>query len=179
MKLLTRAVEEQEELVRSGKDREAALRRLAFRLDRLAWYLAHCPDVRHRETKTAVKHARRATELQPDFGDYWYTLGMVQYRNGDWPDSLDALEKVKAREGGCDGSCWLLIAMNRQRLKQKEEARGALRKAVEWIEEQKRKAENNALFRFQYEMMLPGIEALKREAEDLIEGKNPVGDKVG
>ena len=69
--------------------------------------------------------------------------------------------------------------MNRQQLKQREEARAALRKAVEWIDERKRQAEDNALLRFQYEMMRPAIEALRREAENLMEGKDPAGEKVG
>ena len=85
------------------------------------------------------QHARRATELQPDIGNNWYTLAVVQYRNKDWRDSLDSLEKVKAKEGGFDGSCWLFVAMNRQQLKQKEEARAALCSAVDWTKEQERR----------------------------------------
>src|SRR5262249_43787436 len=69
IELCHRSIDEQEERVRSGKDRDAATRRLAFRLDRFAWFLAHCPDGRVRDTKAAVKQARRATELQPDAGD--------------------------------------------------------------------------------------------------------------
>jgi tetratricopeptide (TPR) repeat protein len=171
--LWLRSIEEQEERVRSGKDRDAAVRHLAYRLERFAWFLAHCPDRRVRDTKAAVKHARRATELQTDVGDYWYTLAMVQYRNGDWRDSLAALEKVKAKEGELVASGWFLSAMDLHQLKRREEARAALRKGVEWIDERRRQAENNALLRFQYEMMRPAIEALRREAENLIEGKNP------
>jgi tetratricopeptide (TPR) repeat protein len=179
LELCLRGIKDQEEQVRAGKDREAAVRRLAHRLDRLAWFLAHCPDGRVRDTQAAVKQATRATELQPERGDYWYTLAMVQYRHGSWRDSLAVLESVKAREGGFDASAWLLAAMNRQHLGQKAEARAALRKAVEWIEEQQRKAEDNAMLRIQYELMRPGIEALRREAEALIEGKGPAGEGVG
>jgi tetratricopeptide (TPR) repeat protein len=177
--LCLRSVEEQEEQVRSGKDRDAAVRRLAYRLDRFAWFLAHCPDGRVRDTKVAVGYARRATELQPDVADYVYTLAIVQYRNGDWRGSLASLEKMKAKGGELDASDWFLVAMNRQQLQQRDEARVALRKAVEWIEELQRKAEGNALLRFRYEMMRPGIEALRREAESLIDGKDPSGDRVG
>jgi tetratricopeptide (TPR) repeat protein len=177
--LCTRGVEEQEARVRSGTDRDAAVRRLAYRLDRLAWLLAHCPDERVRDTKAAVKHARRATEVQPDAGEYWYTLAMVQYRHGAWRDSLASLDQVKAREGGFDASSWLLVAMNRHQLKQRPEARAALRQAAEWMREQQRKAEDNPALRIQYEMMRPGIESLKREAETLIEGKDPAGVKAG
>jgi tetratricopeptide (TPR) repeat protein len=174
-----KGIADQEEHVRMDKDREAAVRRLAYRLDRSAWMLAHCPDARVRDTKAAVKHARRATELQADIADYWYTLAMVQYRNGDWRDSLGSLEQLKAREGAFDGSSWLLVAMNRQQLKKRDEARAALRQAIAWIEEQKRKAEDDALVRFRFELARPAIEALRREAEALIEGKDPAAVGVG
>ena len=119
-------------------------RRLAYRLDRFARLLAHCPDPQSRNTRAAVKQARRATELQPDVGDYWYTLAEVQYRNGDWQDSLASLERMKAREGDLDAFGWLLTAMNRHQRRQGDEARAAMRKAAEWVEEQQRKAEGNA-----------------------------------
>jgi hypothetical protein len=104
---------------------------------------------------------------------------MVQYRHGGWRDSLESLENLKAREGGLDGSGWLLTAMDRHQLKEGEEARRALRKAGEWIAERQRQAEGDALLRFQYELMRPGLEALRREAEDLIEGKDPADQRVG
>jgi tetratricopeptide (TPR) repeat protein len=168
--LYRRSIGELEEQVRLRKENELA-GRLAVRLDRFAWFLADCPDGRVRDTKAAVKQARRATELEPDAGDFWFTLTMVQYRNGDWQESLASLEKLKAKEGGLDGSGWLVSAMNLYRLKRREEARAALRKAVEWINERRRQAEDNPLLRFQFEMMRPGFDALRREAEHLIEGK--------
>jgi tetratricopeptide (TPR) repeat protein len=177
--LFQQSIEEQEQQVRSGQNREAAERRLAFRLNRFAWFLAHCPDVRVRDAKAAVKYARRATDSQPDVGEFWYTLAMVQFRNGDWGDSLESLEQVKAREGGFDASAWFLSAMDLHHLKRRDEARAALRKGVEWIDERKRQAEENAVLRFQFEMMRSGIEALRREAENLIEGKDRANQGVG
>jgi tetratricopeptide (TPR) repeat protein len=173
-----RGVEEQEKLLRAGKIPKAEMWRLAYRLTRFAWFLAHCPDWRLRDTEAAVQHARRATELQPDRGDFWSMLATVQYRNGDWQDSLASLAKTKARVGGYDGSGWLLVAMNRHQLKQKEEARVALREGVAWIEERRRQAEGNALLRAQFELMRHSLEDLRREAESLIEGKEPAGDKL-
>jgi Tfp pilus assembly protein PilF len=174
-----KGIAEQEERIRSDRDREAAVRRLAYRLDRFAWLLAHCPDGRVRDTKGAVKQARRATELQADVADYWYTLAMVQYRNGDWGDSMKSLEQVKARDGASDASSLLLMAMNLHQLKKREEARAALRQAVAWIEDQKRKAEDDALLRFRFELARPALESLRREAEALIEGKDPAAVGVG
>ena len=176
VKVSLRGIEELEKQILLGKDRETAVQRLASRRSRFAWFLAHCPDKAIRDTAAAIKHARRATELQANVGTYWFTLGMVQYRNGDWRDSLASLDKMKAKGGEFDASDWFLIAMNRHQLKQKNAARSALGKAVEWIEEMQRKAEDNALLRVQFEMMRPSIEALRREAEQLIEGKNP-GDR--
>jgi tetratricopeptide (TPR) repeat protein len=174
-----RSIEDQEEQVRLAADHDAAVRRLAYRLDRFASFLAHCPDAAVRDSREAVKRARRATELRPDAADFWYTLAMVQYRNGDWRDSLTSLETRKTRAGAFDALDWLLVAMNRCQLKQRDEARAALRMAVEWIQEQQRKAEGNPQIRFQYEMMRPSIDALRREAEDLIQGKDGAGDRVG
>ncbi|MCI0637794.1 MAG: tetratricopeptide repeat protein [Gemmataceae bacterium] len=165
------SIEQQEELIRAGKDRDNAERRLAYRLQRFAWVLAHCPDPKVVDTGAAIKHAFRATQLQPNVGDYWYVLAAVQYRNRDWKDSLETLEKLKAMEGASDGSGLLLMAMNKHQLLQRVEARETLRKAVAWIEEYKRKAEGNAIVRYQYEMTRPALEALRQEAEKLIETK--------
>ena len=166
------AVEEQEERVRTSPDREGAVRCLAMRLDRLARVLAHCPDNRVRDTKGAISYARRATQVQPDGVNYWSTLGLVQYRNGDWRDSLAALDQVKIREGGWNAAGWFLVAMNRQQLDRKVAAREAYRKGLEWIEERKQQGEKNPLLRLQYETMRPAIDALRQEAERLIEGRD-------
>jgi tetratricopeptide (TPR) repeat protein len=166
-------IKEQEELLRTGEDREAVSRCLAGRLTRLAWFLAHCPDGRVRDTKTAVKRAHRATDLQPDVPEHWYTLAMVQYRNRDWRDSLASLDQVHAHQGDLTGSNLLLIAMNHHQLKQRDEAKQALQKAVKWIDDRKRQAEDNPALRLRYEMMRPSFDSLRREAENLLEGKDP------
>jgi hypothetical protein len=124
-----------------------------------------------------VAHARRATELQAAEGTYWYTLAIVQYRNGDWRDSQASLEQVKAREGEFGATAWFLAAMNLHRLKRPDEARAAFRKGIAWIDERRRQARDNAVLQFQYELIRPTIEALQREAEQLLEGKGPAGEK--
>ncbi len=176
--LWEQSIEEQEEQLRTSKDREAAVRRLAYRVDRFAWFLAHCPDGRMRDTKAAVKRAQQATRLQPEVEEYWYTLAMVQYRNGNWQDSLESLEQMKTRTGEFQAIDWLLVAMNQHHLKQRGAARTALRKAVEWMAERKRQAEDNEVLRFRYELMQPAIEELRREAEKLLDGKDPANQGV-
>lgn len=167
-----RGVAEQEEQLRTGKDREAASRRLAYRLERYARLLAHCPEWKLRDTKLAVQQARRATDLQKDEAAYWYTLALVQYRNGEWKNSLESLDEVKKRAGEFEASDWLLVAMNRHQLKQPVEARAALKKAVEWIKESQQKAEGNPVLRFQLETNRPALEALRHEAEELLKGSD-------
>jgi hypothetical protein len=54
-----------------------------------------------------------------------------------------------------------------------------LRKAVEWVDERKRQAEDNPVLRFQYELMRPALESLRREAEDLLQGKDPADRGIG
>jgi tetratricopeptide (TPR) repeat protein len=161
-------VAEQEKRLKAGQDRELASRSLAYRLSQFSWFLAHCPDDKVRDPKAAVQHAKRATELQRDVGDYWYTLATAQYRNGEWKDSLASIEKMKTRGGDYDAFAWLLIAMNRQLLAQDDEARAALRKADEWVEERKRQGQDNLLLRLQYETARPALEALRREAGKLL-----------
>jgi tetratricopeptide (TPR) repeat protein len=173
--LFARSIKEQEERARSAKDPDTAVPGLAFRLDRFAWLLAHCPDRRLRDTKAAVEHARRATGLRSDVGDYWYTLATVQYRNGDWKDSLATLDRLKAAQGELDACDWLLSAMNLHRLDRRVEAGNAMRKANVWIDERSRKAEGDPILRMEYEMMWPAIETLLREAKGLIDGKQATG----
>jgi hypothetical protein len=69
--------------------------------------------------------------------------------------------------------------MDRHHLKQHQEAADALRKAVDWINTTQRQAEDNPVLRFQFEMMRPGLEALRREAERLLEGTDRSNDRVG
>ncbi len=168
VKRSVRGVEELEEEARSGKDREVTARRLAYRLNRLAWMLAHCPDRSVRDTRAAVVRACKATDLQPEVGDYWSTRATVQFRNGDWKASLSSLETLKSKENGLDASSWVLAAMNRFRLGQKKEAREALRKSSEWMDDLRRKGESDPGQRLRYELARPGVEALRQEAEEMM-----------
>src|SRR5262249_18301765 len=102
----------------------------------------------------------------------------AQYRNRHWSDSLASIEKLKAMEGGPGAQGWLISAMALYRLKRPEEARAALRKAVEWMDEQKRQAEASPALRQQYEEVRPTLEALRQEAESLLKGNDP-NDAVG
>jgi hypothetical protein len=117
--------------------------------------------------------------LQPAEPQHVATLAVIQYRDGAWRDSLTSLERLKTLTGEYDAEDWFLIAMNRQQLKQYREAKEALREGSNWIEATRRKAEEDPTLRFRFEMMRRSIEALRREAEQLIEGKDRAGESVG
>jgi tetratricopeptide (TPR) repeat protein len=177
--LCRKGVEEMEEQRRSGQDRDLATRRLATRLDRLGWLLAHAPEGRGGDSKKAVAHARRAVDLTPDAADFRYTLAAAQYRNGDWRDSLNSLELMKAGDNRVDARHWYLISLNRSKLNQKVEAQEAFRKGNEWAGETERKAATDLRLRFQLDSIRPALERLRREAEELIQGKDPASRGVG
>jgi serine/threonine protein kinase/tetratricopeptide (TPR) repeat protein len=62
-------------------------------LKHLAWILATCPDVKLRDSQQAVKNAKKAVELLPGESEVWNTLGVAQYRNGDWKAAVEAFTK--------------------------------------------------------------------------------------
>src|SRR5688572_17266145 len=62
-------------------------------LDNLATVLAVCPDPKFRDAHRAIELAKRATVLKPQDGAYWHTLGVAQYRAGDWRAAIAAFEK--------------------------------------------------------------------------------------
>ena len=62
--LLKRSIKELEDQVNTGKNLETAVPALAYRLSRLAWLLAHCPDEHVRDTKASVDYARQAVNAR-------------------------------------------------------------------------------------------------------------------
>jgi hypothetical protein len=82
-----------------------------------------------------------------------------------------AVEKLRMMEGANDGHGLLQIAMNRHRLGQRPEAVNGLRTAVEWINKRRQEAEKDAVLSFSFEKARPPLEALRQEAENLIEEK--------
>jgi tetratricopeptide (TPR) repeat protein len=112
----------------------------------LAWMLATCKDANLRNPAEAVRLAQRAVALVPRAGIYWNTLGVAQYRAGDWNAALTALGKsMELREGG-ESYDWFFLAMAHWQLGQKEQARCWYDKAVAWMD--KHQPQNEELRRF-------------------------------
>jgi serine/threonine protein kinase/Flp pilus assembly protein TadD len=129
-------------------------------LNELAWLLVTCPDAKLRDPQQAVTHAKKAVELLPGEGGFRNTLGVAQYRNGDWNAAVDAFAKsMELRKGG-DSSDFFFLAMTHWQLGDKEKARSWFDTGVAWME--KNKPQDEELQRFRTE----AAELLKiKEAE--------------
>ena len=115
----------------------------------LAWMLATHPKPAWRDGELAVELAKKAVELVPDNGMIWNTLGVAQYRAGDWKAAIAALDKSMELRNGGDSNDWFFLAMTRWQLGDKDEARKWYDKAVEWME--KNSPDNEELRRFRAE----------------------------
>ncbi len=107
--------------------------------DRLARLLANCPQSEFRDVSRAVELSRRATELLPKEGLFWNTLGIAQYRAGQWQPAVEALNHSMSLRDGGDGLDWIVMAMAQWRLGNRDDAQNWLDKAAPRMEMQGRK----------------------------------------
>ena len=49
-----------------------------------AWTLATCPAVEFRDPELSLRSAKLAVQLSPQGADFWFSLGLAQYRTGDF-----------------------------------------------------------------------------------------------
>ena len=169
--LMLRGIEKLEQRLANDKERAAATRPLAFRLIRLASFLAHCPSEGVRDGKEAVKASRRATQLDPQTSSHWLTYSLTLYRTNDWSNSLTALDELKAKQGEWGPVDYFLIAMNQFQLKKVDQAKASFRKGVDCWEEYLRLAEGNPEARVELERRRSAVEEMRQEADELIRGK--------
>jgi superkiller protein 3 len=112
----------------------------------LAWLYATCSDLKMRDPARALQHAKKALELAPARADY-NTLGVAQYRAGNFQEAVSALEKsMELRKGG-NSFDWFFLAMARWQLGDKKDARQWYDRAVAWMEKNQPKNEELARFR--------------------------------
>lgn len=89
----------------------------------LAWFYATFPNITLRDPGKAVSLAKKVIELKPMDGAGWNTLGVAQYRAGDWPAAVEALTKSTELRDGGDAFDWFFLAMAHWQLGDKELAR--------------------------------------------------------
>jgi len=114
-----------------------------------AWGLAATADLKLQNTGRAVELAKKAVELAPKQGIYWNTLGVAQYRAGEWKAAVAALEKSMRLRSGGDAVDWFFLAMAYWRLDAKAESRTWYARAVSWTE--KNRPSDDELRRFRAE----------------------------
>jgi Tfp pilus assembly protein PilF len=114
--------------------------------NQFAWLLATGPAP-VRDARQAVELARKAVAREPQNGAFWNTLGVAQYRAGDGPAAVAALEKsMQLRKGG-DASDWFFLAMAHGRSGALAQARPWYDRAVRWLEENRPGDEELGRFR--------------------------------
>ena len=103
---------------------------LAEAQNNLAWLLATCPKTELRDPRAAVDYAERATELDPNQGNFWNTLGVAYYRNGEWEKAKHALQRSMELRNNGDSFDWFFLALVHHKQGQPEQARDWYDKAV-------------------------------------------------
>lgn len=121
----------------------------------MAWALCTWFHPRLGKPEVALGLAKEAVAGAPNDGNHWNTLGVAQYRNGNWQEAIDALNKSLELRGGGTSMDWFFLAMAYWQQGNKEQARTWYDKAVEWME--KNKSYKEELNRF------------RREAEELMQ----------
>jgi serine/threonine protein kinase/tetratricopeptide (TPR) repeat protein len=72
--------------------------------------------------RQALGWARQAVELAPGNAGCWNTLGVAQYRTGQWQSARGALSRsIQLRRG--DSASWFYLALIHERLGEKDQAR--------------------------------------------------------
>jgi len=124
----------------------------------LAWRLATGP-VALRDPERALALARKAVALTPGRAMYLNTLGVAQYRAGQYAEAIATLEKsLAAAKGESDAFDLFFLAMAHHRLGHADQARACFDRAVRWWGEHKnlpaQYAEELAAFRAEAEAVL-------------------------
>ncbi len=117
------------------------------------------PTVANR--RKAVDLAKMAIQLDPNDESSWSTLGMAQYRAGNWQAAIAALRKSLESWNGGNAADRFLVAMALQQLNKAEDARIWYEQAVVWTKK--------------YERQDKELLRLRHEAEELF-GRTPAVD---
>ena len=123
--------------------------KLAWSHAELAWYLATAADPKLQDAKAAVSHARTATELEPDQPNNWRNLGAALLRDGDYQAATEALDKFEKMTSGNLPQYGFFLAIAYWQLDEKDKARHAYERAVQWMD--KNQPKNQELRRFRAE----------------------------
>jgi serine/threonine protein kinase/Flp pilus assembly protein TadD len=160
-----RAEEGRRQIQRSPKKKQVVP------LNEMARFYATCPDEQFRNPAKAVELAHQAIDKRAlwysprDEGDCWKTLGVAQYRAGDWKAAVAALEKAMPLRNGGDSTEWFFLAMAQWQLDHKDDARAWYDKALHWMRDNKPKDPELLRFRAEAADLLRVDDQRKQEPE--------------
>jgi tetratricopeptide (TPR) repeat protein len=115
----------------------------------LAWFLTVCPDPDFRDLKRGISLAQESLAKSPWVGNYHNTLGVAQYRSGQWKEAVASLEtSMKLASGGTIDD-WLFLAMAHKQLGDEKKARQWYDRAVtamenDYVSEERRRFRDEA-----------------------------------
>jgi WD40 repeat protein/serine/threonine protein kinase len=112
----------------------------------LAWLLATCPDPQFRDPARAVGLANRAVDLGSKDGLFHNTLGVAQYRAGDWKAARASLQQAMQLRQGGDSFTWFFLAMVHWQLGDNREAWQWYDQAIQWTEKNQRALAKDAAY---------------------------------
>jgi WD40 repeat protein len=139
----------------------------ALSLNDRSWAVAARPGASMRAYEIAVRQAQRACELMPKRPDYLNTLGVALYRAAQYQKALAVLEKTQALRAEKDRikatEDLAFLAMTCSRLGDQDRARSYLIQLRKLRSETRGPADQERL------------NAMLREAEELIEGSTEIG----
>jgi tetratricopeptide (TPR) repeat protein len=111
---------------------------VAFQLNNWAWGWALKPPPEG-DGRKALFAAQKAVELGPTTWTYWNTLGVVQYRLGQYPQARESLERsLQGSEGEAAAFDLFFLAMCHHHLGDAVKARACYDQAVRWVEENRK-----------------------------------------
>ena len=120
----------------------------ALDLNNRAWSLATSADPQTRDPHAAVELAQEAVKLAPNDANFWNTLGVAQYRDGNFEEAVSALQKYRElRATDAEWSNPFLLAMAHWQLGDKEEARQWFDKGAQWMDAHNAHSETMVRFR--------------------------------
>ncbi len=108
--------------------------RLAVVYEDLARFLASHPDSKLRDPRHAVELAGLALRHAPDMPAAWCTLGVAQYRLGNWGACVESLGRGRALSSDVLRPESLIMALAQYRLGDIDAARQSYRQYCQWRE---------------------------------------------
>jgi tetratricopeptide (TPR) repeat protein len=97
-------------------------------LNGVAWMLAAFPDPPEADSRRGLRLAEAACQLEPDNWFHFNTLGVAQYRAGQYEKALATLKRSDELSGHRQPAALAFLAMAQHRLNQREAARATLQR---------------------------------------------------